>query len=124
MTSRERVLCAFAHEEPDRVPCWCGASPEFLAQAQAALGVDSVEQVLVRFGDDFRRVHARYAGPEFALSPGAESRTIFGIERHGIGYGQPLRHPLAGATLAQIHDYAWPDPAWMDVSHVRAEAEA
>ncbi|MBU0610524.1 MAG: hypothetical protein KKI08_21760, partial [Armatimonadetes bacterium] len=122
MTSRERVLTAFAHEEPDRVPCWCGASPEFLAQAQAALAVDSVEQVLVRFGDDFRRVFARYVGPEIALTPGAESCTIFGIERHGIGYGQPLSHPLAGATLAQIHDYPWPDPAWIDVSHVRADA--
>ena len=124
MTSRERVLSAFAHEEPDRVPCWCGASPEFFAKAQAALAVDSVEQVLVRFGDDFRRVHARYIGPVVALTPGAESRTVFGIERHGIGYGQPLSHPLAGATLARIHDYAWPDPAWMDVSQVRAEAEA
>jgi hypothetical protein len=34
MASRERVLTAFAHEEPDRVPRWCGASPEFLAKAR------------------------------------------------------------------------------------------
>ncbi len=37
MTSRERVLTAFAHEEPDRVPRWCGASPEFLAKARRQL---------------------------------------------------------------------------------------
>ncbi|MDX9973828.1 MAG: uroporphyrinogen decarboxylase family protein, partial [FCB group bacterium] len=51
-------------------------------------------------------------------------RTEFGVERTGMGYGQPLSHPLADATLAEIHDYAWPDPAWMDVSKIRADAEA
>jgi uroporphyrinogen decarboxylase len=39
-----------------------------------------------------------------------------------MGYGQPLSHPLANATLRQVHDYPWPDPAWMDVSAIRAEA--
>jgi uroporphyrinogen decarboxylase len=78
----------------------------------------------VRLGDDFRRVFARYVGPEPPVSPGATYRTVFGIERHGMGYGQPLSHPLAGASLAEVHDYGWPDPDWMDASHIRAEAEA
>ena len=79
-------------------------------------------------GDDFRRVGAHYAGPpELApnanLSPSSTGRTPFGIERHGIGYGQPLHPPpLAGATLAEIAAYPWPDPAWMDVSTLREEA--
>ena len=129
MTSRERVLAAFAHEEPDRVPRWCGASPEFLAKAKRHLGITDTEQLFVRFGDDFRRVHARFTGPdEFSpdkrLSPGSTCRTPFGIERHGYGYGQPLSHPLANATLKEIHDYPWPDPAWMDVTHIRTEALA
>ncbi len=127
MTSRERVQAAFAHEEPDRVPCWCGASPEFLAKAKRQLGFTDTESLLVHLGDDFRRVHARYAGPEArspdrGLVPGATGRSHFGVERHGFGCGMPMTHPLATATLAQIHDYPWPDPAWMDVSHVRAEA--
>ena len=41
---------------------------------------NSAEQVLVRFGDDFRRVQARYAGPEVELTPDAQARTIFGVE--------------------------------------------
>jgi uroporphyrinogen decarboxylase len=45
------------------------------------------------------------------------------VERHGYGYGMPLHHPLAQATLADIHEYAWPDPAWMDPSGIRAEVE-
>ena len=122
MTSRERVLAAFDHVQGDRVPTWCGASPEFWEKAKLELGLDD-EGLRLRLGDDFRRVWARYAGPEFRLSARATSRTPFGVERHGVGYGQPVSHPLAGATLAQIHEYPWPDPAWMDVSNVRADAE-
>ena len=129
MTSRERVLTTFAHEEPDRVPRWCGASPEFIAKAKRHLGITDTEQLFVRFGDDFRRVYARYAGPkEFspdgALSAGATYRTPFGVEREGFGYGMPTGHPLADATLKQIHDFSWPDPKWMDVSEIRIEALA
>ena len=122
LTSRERVLVAFEHEEPDRVPCWCGASEEFWAKAKATLGLGD-EGLRARLRDDFRRVCATYAGPEFERSEGAVSRTVFGVERHGMGYGQPMSHPLAHATLSEIHDYPWPDPQWMDVTQIKADAE-
>ena len=123
MTSRERVLTAFAHKEPDRVPAWCGSTPEFWDKAKRELDLDD-EGLRVRFGDDFRRVYAEYTGPDFSLSPGAVCRTVFGIERHGMGYGQPMSHPLADADLAQVEAYPWPDPAWIDVSGVRGASEA
>ncbi len=122
MTSRERVLAAFDHVEPDMVPRWCGASPEFLVKARRELNLPDDESFSVRIGDDFRRVFARYVGPDFPLSPGAVSRTVFGVERTGFGYGQPLSHPLATATLRDVHAYPWPDPAWQDVSHIREDA--
>jgi len=122
VTSRERVLAAFNHVEPDRVPRWCGASPEFLANARRQLNLPDDENFFVRIGDDFRRVFTRYVGPEFPLATGSVYRTIFGIQRAGHGYGQPLSHPLANATLKEVHDYPWPDPKWQDVSHVRADA--
>ncbi|HEY3321318.1 MAG TPA: uroporphyrinogen decarboxylase family protein [Planctomycetota bacterium] len=123
MTSRDRVLTTFAHELPDRVPAWCGSSAEFWDKARRALKLDD-EALRVHFGDDFRRVWPRYAGPEFPLQPGATCRTCFGVQRSGTGYGQPLNHPLENATLQQIHDYAWPDPKWMDVARLRDEALA
>jgi len=122
MTSRERVFAAFEHREPDRVPRWCGASPAFLAKARSHLDLPDDESFYVRIGDDFRRVFARYAGPVSSLSEGAQSRTIFGVERAGLGYGQALKHPLADATLNEVHDYAWPDPKWMDVANIRRDA--
>jgi uroporphyrinogen decarboxylase len=123
VNSRDRVLAAFAHQEPDRVPAWCGASAEFWDKAKRELDLDD-EALRVRTGDDFRRVFARYAGPEIELPPGVTWVTPFGIQRIGIGYGQPTSHPLADATLDDVHAYPWPDPAWMDVSQIRAEAEA
>ncbi|HEC03216.1 MAG TPA: hypothetical protein ENI81_06720 [Phycisphaerales bacterium] len=121
MTSRERVLTAFEHTEPDCVPCWCGASVEFWDKAKRQLQLDD-EALRIRFGDDFRRVFAEYSGPDFELSEGATYRTVFGVEREGLGYGQPMSHPLAGATLDDVHNYPWPDPAWMDVSKIKPAA--
>jgi uroporphyrinogen-III decarboxylase len=115
-------LAAFEHEQPDRVPCWCGASVEFWEKAKRRLQLDD-ESLRVRLGDDFRRVFAQYTGPEFPLSEGATSRTVFGVERQGLGYGQPMHHPLSKATAKQVQDYLWPDPHWMDVSKVKPQAQ-
>lgn len=114
------MLAAFAHEEPDRVPCWCGASEGFWTKAKRTLVLDD-EGLRLRLGDDFRRVFARYTGPEIVLSSGVTSRTPFGVERVGLGWGQPTSHPLAGASVRDVHAYAWPDPAWMDAAHIRTE---
>jgi uroporphyrinogen decarboxylase len=132
MTSKERVLTTFDHREPDRVPVWLGASPEFREKARALLGLPDADEALSHYlGDDFRRIFARYAGPAFRdplldlERPGATYRTPFGVERHGYGYGQPLHYPLAYAnSVADIEKYVWPEPDWMDVSLIRAEAGA
>ena len=129
MTSRERVLAAFAHEEPDHVPAWFGAAPETRELMIDQLGLADDEALSVFLGDDFRRVYATYAGPpEFGpdadLAPGSTYRSPFGVERHGYGWGMPRSHPLSGATLREVHDYAWPDPAWMSTAGIRTEIES
>jgi uroporphyrinogen decarboxylase len=127
-SSRDRVRTAFSFSEADRVPAWLGASPEWRELALQHLGLEDDESLSLHVGDDFRRVAATYCGPEergptYALSPGTTYRTPFGIERHGYGYGQPVRYPLADvASVSDVTAYAWPDPAWMDVSHVAGSA--
>src|SRR5664279_5273946 len=100
MTSRERVMAAFDHNVPDRMPVWLGASPEFRCLMMDQLGLKDDESLSVYIGDDFRRVFARYAGPE-QRSPSAgltfsdaTYRTPFNVQRHGYGYGMPLNRPL------------------------------
>ncbi len=122
MNSKERVLTTFEHKEPDRVSSWCGASIEFWEKAKKELNLDD-EALSQRFGDDFRRVFAEYKGPEYELSSEATWRSPFGIERTGIGYGQPLSHPLADATsVSEIENYDWPDPKCIDISTLRDQA--
>lgn len=123
MNSKERVKAIFENNTIDRPPCWCGASSEFWAKAKIELGLDD-EELLQRLGDDFRRVYANYIGPVAPLKyKNATYRSVFGVERDGLGYGQPLHHPLAEASLQDIIEYPWPDPEWIDVSKVREEAQ-
>ncbi len=126
MTSRERVLAVFRREIPDRVPMWCGASPEFMAKSRAFLGVEDDEAVYQRFHDDFRRVYSRYAGPEKfdpVKNAAIGSRlNVFGVERKGEGYGVPANTPLKDATLEDVENYPWPSADWIDVSHIREDA--
>jgi len=118
-------LTTFAHEQPDRVPLWLGSSPEFWGKLKKHTGLEDDESLRERVGDDLRRVSTRYVGPEEALSDGATYRSVFGVERHGYGYGQPLTYPpLAAAVVQEVHDYPWPEPEWMDVSSIRGEAAA
>ena len=67
MISRERVLRAFAFRESDKIPAWCGASPEFMMKSMEALNTDE-EGVRRRFGDDFRRVFGVYNEPGYKIS--------------------------------------------------------
>ena len=68
---------------------------------------------------------ASTGAPSPPFPPGATWRSPFGVERMGIGYGQPLSHPLADAqSVKDVMDYPWPDPAWVDVSRIKADADA
>lgn len=123
MNSRERVLAVFENKPTDRPPCWCGASDEFWEKAKVQTGLED-EELLRRLGDDFRRVYAKYVGPVVPLKyNNATYMTVFGVERDGLGYGQPLHHPLEGATIKDIEEYPWPDSEWMDVSNIKKEAK-
>ena len=120
MNSKERVLAVFENKPTDRPPCWCGASFEFWEKAKKETGLEN-EELLQKLGDDFRRVFAEYKGPIVPLRyKNATYRSVFGVERDGLGYGQPLHHPLEGATLKEIKEYSWPNPKWIDASKIKS----
>ena len=90
MTPRERVLASFAHEEPDRVPLWFGASPEFWQSAQNQLSLND-EGLRRKLGDDFRTVHERDVGPALDALHAVQT-TCLGMELTELkkNYGRKL----------------------------------
>jgi uroporphyrinogen decarboxylase len=119
LTSRERVLTTFKFGEPDRVPTWLGASPEFINKAIKKFNLNNEEELLQLFGDDFRRVIAPYQPG----GPRGNDDTPFGIPRAGIGYGMATHNPLSEAGMDEIREYPWPDPINIDLSKIRSDAE-
>jgi uroporphyrinogen-III decarboxylase len=118
LTSKERVLTTFEFREPDRVPTWLGASPEFLDKAIKELHLEDEEELLRLFGDDFRRVIAPYLPDDADRS----DATPFGITREGFGYGMAAINPLSEAGIAEIEAYSWPDPDNIELSRIRNDA--
>ena len=86
LTSKERVLTVFRHEEPDRVPAWCGASPEFWEKAKAELnlpitaigGIDASNgKALVDAGADMLAVIHAVLGAENITEAANEMAALF-----------------------------------------------
>ncbi|MFQ5341512.1 MAG: uroporphyrinogen decarboxylase family protein [Anaerolineae bacterium] len=137
MTSRERVVAALNHQEPDRVPLDIGGGAstsiivEGYAKLKQKLGVEAEprdlnkifrmawldESVMQRLGSDCRPLTNK--GPSHWTPPPAEPGTfidIWGITWKQVYYSddcyywEVLRPPLAEATVEDLDTYPWPDP--------------
>jgi uroporphyrinogen decarboxylase len=135
LTSRERVLCALNHEEPDRVPIFFGASgaTTMLAPAydrlKAHLGIQREtkvfsralqyalidEDVMVRFGSDGRPLIAGAAPSTVVrdLSANAliDSWGITWQRTPGNHYFEIVQPPLLTAHTDDLARYPWPELA-------------
>ena len=88
-------MAAFEHEEPGRVPAWCGSSIEFWEKAKRATGLDD-EGIRRRFGDKILfnggidSHHVLILGtPEFVRE---ETRKVLDIMKTGGGYVAGASH--------------------------------
>lgn len=154
MTSRERVLTALAHEEPDRVPIIVGPSHSTGIQMpvyrglKAALGIEAPDRYLydwpelgtaaldeataTRLHSDVRgvrnRLPAAVRARNAARPPHSPFEDDWGHCQTEIepGVWHPGPHPFREATtLDEIERYPWPDPADPTrVAHVGAELDA
>jgi len=136
MTSRERVMAALRHEEPDRVPLDIGGgnSTSLLVETyenlKKHLGISCPTRVTVkaarisaldeatmkRLGSDLRRVGLK--PPQNWTPPPSEPDTLINVwglkfqraEYAGGYYWEVSEHPLAEATISDLDSYPWPDP--------------
>jgi len=133
MTSRERVLCALNHEEPDRVPIFFGASGATTMvisaydQLKRALGVTGQTRIMSRFNQYAmidEEVWKRLPSDGRPLLPGPAPSVLareISPEEFVDGWGVIWRKnpdapyyeanqapPLQNATIDDLAKYPWP----------------
>ncbi|NPV46715.1 MAG: hypothetical protein HPY69_07140 [Armatimonadetes bacterium] len=139
MTSRERVIAAIDHRQPDRVPVDFSAHPQTVRRLREYLGLSDDADLTEVFGVDMGGtgpVIKWQASPVCYADPTREVTAdgLF-IDLWGVGFRRAqtptgeyidiAHHPLAGpCTLADIESHTYMDPDDWDYSRVRAVAEA
>jgi uroporphyrinogen decarboxylase len=124
MTSRERVLTAFAHQEPDRVPIGYSANPGIDGRLREYFELKSGESLDEALGVDFRGVGAPYTGRR--LHAEVEDRRVdalWGIRTRWIehetgGYWDFCDFPLRDADVDAVARWPMPNPDDFDYEAV------
>ena len=133
MTSKERVLTAFATEKPDRVPINYSANSGIDNRLKAHFGLKASdsEGLLKALGVDFRGVDASYIGPKLHEDVPERGVSVdnWGIHRRWIehetgGYHDFCDFPLSAADEETVANWPMPDPEQYDYSHVHARCQS
>lgn len=140
MTSRERVLTAVGHRQPDRLPIGPSFSPEILGALRQHLGFEHEDQVWGWSGNDFA-----YVGPSFrhGVSPICYADPTIEVTSDGLYldiYRVPFqvvrtefqtyvdiagKPPLAGAqTPVDLATFPWPNADMWDYAGIPGGLEA
>lgn len=130
-SSRQRVITALDHQEPDRVPFDCSFGYKCLIQLQKYLGLESlqiplpgnpslsvrppielihelkIDLLYVSLNRNLSAPHFEYGMDSFTDEWGVEYRKVG--NPFGLSY-EVSKHPLANATIRDLDDYKWPDP--------------
>jgi uroporphyrinogen decarboxylase len=116
LTPKERVLTAFARQEPDRVPIDYSANADIDRRLKAHFGLqaDDHEGLLQALGVDFRYPWPRYTGQKLHDDLPGVHVDDWGIHRRWVeheagGYWDYCDWPLRDATVEQVA--AWPMPS-------------
>ncbi|HIJ65437.1 MAG TPA: hypothetical protein HPP77_05740 [Candidatus Hydrogenedentes bacterium] len=131
MTSKERVLAAIAHEEPDRVPIQTYLTPEIQYKLLSHFNFADASQLYGKLGVDFRKVEPRRGSPLPPVPAGSDLVDEWGIGYVNFAHGHGGTYPEANylslariTTMAEFEAYAWPSADDYDYSHVEAQCDA
>ena len=125
LTSKERVLTAFACQQPDRVPIDYAANPGIDQRLKTHFGLQpgDDEGLLQALSVDFRSVYAPYIGPKLhADIPERGVRVnewgvhTMWIEHESGGYWDFCDFPLCEADEETVANWPFPSPDHFDYS--------
>jgi uroporphyrinogen decarboxylase len=130
VNSKQRVLAALEHREPDRVPLDFWWSQEIRDRLLHHLRLRDVDQLQDYLGSDVRGVYPAYIGPPLRRFDDGSYEDFWGVIRkpfsHGSGgeYDEVVSPVLAEATsLDDIDRIRWPDPDWFDYAGLAAQCD-
>lgn len=115
MNSRQRVLTAISHQEPDRLPITFDAEKEVIAELMQHFGVGTRDEVWDALHVDTRLVGVNHHDSRIR-KVGPISYDFWGIGSKeqpysGGVYSEYCEFPLAGAqSVADVENYNWPTP--------------
>lgn len=126
MNSKERVLAAINHREPDRVPIDLWALSPVTDRLRTHLGADTDEGVWQALGIDLRSVWPAYCGPRLETFDDSSWVDWWGCRRKMMGpFEEVIDAPLENAeTVADLEAFEWPDADWFDAAGMRERCEA
>jgi uroporphyrinogen decarboxylase len=135
MTSKQRVLAALNHQEPDRVPVDFHTVPEQVETLCRYFGLERDDPSLVpptgdyvdaglleRLDIDVRTVWPKYTGPPIRRAADGTFVDFWGVPRRPVRnqtgvYNEVIQPPLGQATsAADVARHAWPRLEWFDFS--------
>jgi len=132
MTSRERVMAALDHKQPDRTPfnLGFGIQPPAKADFMEYMGFNNLAETdayLINFSD-MRNVAPDYIGPPELDRTERDGtvKSIWGVLRKPKSYGTGVYHeicyyPLADADMDALNNYPWPDADWYDFDNYKTK---
>jgi len=130
MTSKERVLTAFARAEPDRVPINYFANPDIDRRLKQHYGLDvrDVEGLRKQLGVDFRGIAAPYVGVQLHSDLPERKVDMWGIHRRWIehssgGYWDFCDFPLQNADEEMVANWPMPNPDDFDYESAVAQCD-
>ena len=126
MTSKERVLAAINHEQPDRTPIQTYLTPEI---QQALVEHFGTEDILPILGVDLRGVGPRFVGEQISVPQGCET-----VDEWGVGYKtiqfDTGTYAEAGhlpfkkmTTLDEVEAHPWPSIDDFDFSDMEEQCD-
>ncbi|MFO8001214.1 MAG: uroporphyrinogen decarboxylase family protein [Marinilabilia sp.] len=129
MDHKERVFKALDHEEPDRVPVFYWAVPEFTEKMISQLGLTGRDQLLEQLDIDFRWVEPAYIGPSLIDYNKGWKKDIWGVEYQLAGHGdlrywEAVKFPLQGFDdISSLEDYPWPTTDMFDFNSLAEQCD-